>query len=128
MTKKKAQLLAAIAAMVVVAACLFGCGPTQTTAVVTLPGNASTGYTWDYAMDKTGVLQETSNSYSAEASGAEGSQTYEFKAVADGTVTIDFKYVSETDKNKASDISATYVYNVKGGNVTLVSKTEHIAK
>jgi len=100
-----------------------GAATDQTTVTVALPANATTGYQWNYIMDKDGIIEEQSSDYTTDDSatdktGVGGTQTFVFKAVADGTVTVSFTYARNWQGGDTSGEYATYVYTVKDGNIT----------
>ncbi len=62
---------------------------------LSLPGNPSTGYSWDYTskLDQL-VLKEINHEYLSDSTlvGAGGMDNWEFKAVGGGTATVSLKY------------------------------------
>jgi inhibitor of cysteine peptidase len=85
--------------------------------VVTLPSNASTGYSWKLAENSDeGVLQEVGHEYIATQTnlvGAAGKELWTFKALQDGTSTIHMEYIRpwEAGTPPAETFSLTVVVN-----------------
>lgn len=125
-TKKTAQLIAAIGTMAMIAYCLFGCSSSPETVTISLPSNATTGYVWRYSMSASDVLREVGSDYAVSSSkpgmvGVGGTQTYTFAAAGDGTVTIDFIYGRPWEDEGATP-DASYTYTVSRGHITLVGQ------
>ncbi len=65
-------------------------------AQIMLTGNPTTGYSWQYTIDDTSMLELSSDAYRSDATGDEdgagGTYTWDFRALKAGTTTITFKY------------------------------------
>lgn len=85
---------------------------------IELESNPTTGYEWEYSLDKEGIVEVEKDTYvpdenSNELVGAGGIQTYEIKGLKEGSVTLTLvykrsweddtietkKYVLEVDSN-----------------------------
>lgn len=98
--------------------CRTGCLPDTIT--VSLDANYTTPFKWNYTMSTEGVLEETRSRYVSDlnptgACGIDGTQYYTFKAVGDGTVTLNFSYnhVAHPDRERSPD--RVYVFSVSNG-------------
>lgn len=65
---------------------------------VALDGNPTTGYSWQYSMAPTGVVEEAANGYyqnyhERDLVGAGGTFVFDFKGVKEGTADVTFRYV-----------------------------------
>lgn len=84
-----------------------GCGKKENEVYkYSLDANPTTGYTWEYVMDKEGIVEVTKNEYVAsntdeDIAGASGKQEYEFKGLKEGDVTITFSYLRTWEENSA---------------------------
>lgn len=97
---------------------LLGSAFKAKTVDVELYANPASGYSWEYSMDKTGVLSFAKNTYtpdsSAILSGGGGTQEFTFRAVNEGTVNITFEYVNNLNKSVASRYVYTYTVTDDG--------------
>lgn len=63
---------------------------------IALEGNPTTGYSWNYTISDSSILELGSSHYQSEApegiDGAGGTDTWDFRALKEGTATITFKY------------------------------------
>lgn len=102
-------------------------GLTNDTVTVDLYSNPSSGYVWEYEMDRAGVmtLVEThyySDPFSMLTSGGGGTRSFTFRAVGSGTVRITFRYVKITGLEKVTASQYIYTYNVgTDGTISLYS-------
>lgn len=94
------------------------------TVEVELYANPTSGYSWEYSYDRTGVIALSEIYYlpdtSAILSGGGGTQKFTFRAVGSGTVNVTFRYV----KNIGKDVASTYVYTYsvdESGEITLLN-------
>ena len=92
----------------------------QSTATVSLKGNASTGYTWLYTADPTGIVKEKSSSYALDSNlpdpppGTGGTFVFEFEAVKEGEAELVFFYTRTWENSPAINV-ATYKAVVDAG-------------
>lgn len=74
---------------------------TSKTYKLELESNATTGFSWSYTIDKSGIVEFVKNEYvpneSNESVGVGGKQIYEIKGISAGTVTINFEYKQQWD-------------------------------
>ena len=70
---------------------------TKTVVTVSLDENPSTGYGWQYAVSKDGVLVLTDDSYHSDApagiAGAGGIRSFSFSGLKEGSALITFTYL-----------------------------------
>lgn len=88
--------------------------------------NATTGYSWSYALSEEGVLELLSDSYVEDEheegmEGVGGTQHYAFKAAAPGTVTLTFTYAQPWEGGDTAEVRA---YTVTVGEDLAVTCTE----
>ncbi|MCL2110765.1 MAG: protease inhibitor I42 family protein [Clostridiales bacterium] len=84
---------------------------------VTLPGNPTTGYSWQYTMEPEGVVREIANDYVQDEAddgmaGVPGVFTFVFEGVAEGMTQLDFTYGQPWDGGEMSDDVASYTLAV----------------
>lgn len=82
---------------------------------ISVPSNPSTGYSWMYFIDGD-AIEFTSESYvssstSPDVVGAGGTQTFVFKAVKPGTVTLTLSYARPWEEGNAAKVY-TIEFNV----------------
>jgi inhibitor of cysteine peptidase len=85
---------------------------------ITLPGNATTGYTWGILSNNGDVLQQAGDwTYQPESDreGAPGTFTIRFQGLADGTSTLKLGYKQWWDDAMKSDPTFDVTVNVSGG-------------
>lgn len=102
-------------------------GLTNDTVTVELYSNPSSGYVWEYEMDRTGVMTliEThydSDPFSLLTNGGGGKRSFTFRAVSSGTVHITFRYVKIIGLEKVTASRYIYTYTVgTDGTISLYS-------
>lgn len=92
---------------------------------INLRGNATTGYTWSYSVDKEGIIKEEVNKYTPDKAeegvvGTGGVQTYSFKSVKEGDVTITFKYAKSWEDNSTIETKTVKLHVDADGNISKV--------
>lgn len=91
---------------------------------VDLFSNPSTGYSWEYSMDKPSVLVLSDSYYTRDLtalSGNGGEDHFIFKAVKQGEVKITFKYVKHNNTYDDVNSEYNYYYSVDSdGKITLL--------
>lgn len=86
---------------------------------VLLQGNPTTGYSWQYTISDTSVIDISSDKYQTDAPegivGAGGTYLFEFRALKQGTATITFKYYREWlgETDTAPEDTVEYTVTVK---------------
>lgn len=75
--------------------------------------NPSSDYSWEYEMDKAGVLAYSESHYTPDSSSAlsgkgGGTKHFTFRAVAPGTVNITFRYYKYDNFEKV--VASQYIY------------------
>lgn len=104
---------------------LFNLNAPKTT--VELYHNPSSGYRWEYDMDKAGVLSYSKSHYTPDSDSAltgkgGGTQNYTFRAIGTGTVNITFSYYKYENGKKVVSSQYIYTYTVaEDGTITLKS-------
>ncbi len=104
---------------------IFNLNAPKTT--VELYFNPSSGYNWEYEMDKSGVLSYSESHYTPDSGSAMsgkggGTKYYTFKAVGEGTVNITFNYYKYENLKKVIVSQYVYTYTVADdGTITLKS-------
>lgn len=98
--------------------CRTGCIPDTIT--ISLDANYTTPFKWSYTMSNEGVLEETCSRYVSDLNptgltGVGGTQYYTFKAVGDGTVTLNFSYNHVAHPDRESSPDRVYVFSVSNG-------------
>lgn len=89
---------------------------TGDTLTLALEGNPTTGYDWEVESNDPAVLElsgEPEYSSESSATGAGGTYTYRFKAVAKGQVTLRLIYHQPFEKNVPPSKSCEVTINVK---------------
>jgi inhibitor of cysteine peptidase len=90
---------------------------------IQLDGNPTTGYEWDYSMDKEGIVKEVSAEYVQDSAdedieGAGGTYIFEFSGVEEGDVTLTFEYARPWEEVEPPQ-TVIYKLHVGGsGNIT----------
>lgn len=108
-----------IALVLFLGACLLlaGCsakGPQEVS--ITLPGNATTGFEWNYMLSAEGIIKEKSTSVTPDSTDEDivgsGSQyTWVFESVAEGEVDIIFAYARSFEEIDPA-FTLTYTFTV----------------
>lgn len=96
---------------------LAGCsekGPQEVT--ITLPGNATTGFEWNYLLSAEGVLKEKSTSITPDSTvedivGSGSQYTWVFESVGEGEVNIVFAYARSFEEYDPA-FTLTYSFSV----------------
>jgi predicted secreted protein len=93
-------------------------------AIVSLPGNKTTGYTWTYDQsDLAGIVKEASASYKVldqTKVGSSGIFTFIFSGVKAGKTIVHFKYERPWEKGKAAIAKVNFIFTVSAyGKVTV---------
>ncbi len=86
--------------------------------VIKLESNATTGYSWQLAEFKSGIVKKVSNIYvpsktEGRLAGSGGIEEWTFKAIAKGKVIITFEYVRPWEKDVPPIKRALYQVTVK---------------
>lgn len=87
----------------------------------------SSGYNWEYSMDKAGYLMLVGTDYKPDTGSAipgkgGGTKTFTFRAIRSGTVNITFSYTKTEGFDKVTATEYVYTYYIdKNGNITLVN-------
>ncbi|MGN0537535.1 MAG: protease inhibitor I42 family protein [Acutalibacteraceae bacterium] len=92
---------------------------------INLKGNATTGYTWNYSVDKEEIIKEEVNKYTPDKAeegmvGTGGTQTYSFKGVKEGNVTVTFKYAKSWEDNSTIETKTVKLHVDANGNISKV--------
>lgn len=87
--------------------------------VVQLYSNPSTGYAWRYSADKEGMVEETEHSYDPAATftgvqivGAGGQESWKFKGLQEGYVTLTFKYERAWNNDESQNQMKAFTYYI----------------
>lgn len=87
--------------------------------VVQLYSNPSTGYDWRYSADKEGMVEETEHSYDPAATftgirivGAGGQESWKFKGLQEGYVTLTFKYERAWNNEESTNKMRAFTYYI----------------
>jgi predicted secreted protein len=109
MKKHLGLLLVLCAAMLA-----LGCSEAQDSmATIKLEANATTGYTWVYAMTPEGVVREVSNEYIPDnnptnMSGVGGKHVFTFEAISAGEAELVFSYIRPSEQDVPAEKTVTY--------------------
>jgi inhibitor of cysteine peptidase len=85
--------------------------PAPDVVAITLEGNITTGYSWEYTMQPEGIVTEVESEYQpagAGRTGAGGTFTFRFQALNPGETEINFYYRRPWEKETAAASQATY--------------------
>ena len=97
------------------------------TITVDLYANPSSGYSWEYSFDKSGVLALNDSYYTPDPGSiltgrGGGTRHFIFKSVGSGTVRVTFEYVKEIGTERTVASRYIYTYNVAtDGTISLYS-------
>ena len=92
------------------------------TATISFYANATTGYSWEYSLDREGVVEEKSSDYVEDKHGKGmvgygGRQYFVFKGAKEGKATATFSYMRPWDADSKA-YSVTVYFEVDGnGNI-----------
>lgn len=110
--------------MIMLCACLLlaGCAPKgPTVATITLPGNPTTGFEWNFQISDDTVLKQTHTEYIPDAgedtdvAGSGGQYRWTFAAVKPGEVSLTFAYAQSFENlEPASLVTYTFEVDEKG--------------
>lgn len=83
------------------------------TCTISFDANSTTGYAWEYSLDKDGVIRESTNYYVENEHkegmvGYGGRQYYIFKAVKTGTTTATFIYRRPWEGGEQAYVATVY--------------------
>ena len=104
--------------IVLVLTLLFtGCGYNKGDMYITLTSNPSTGYTWESKFSEEGILDLVSSDYIEPDNtngmvGVAGEETFRFKPLKEGEVTITLKYRRQWEEEDESAYRLNYVIKV----------------
>jgi len=105
------------ATAVLCAVLLTACASGQKQYTVKLPGNATTGYSWQYTMEPEGIVKEVGNDYVQDEAeegmtGVPGEFIFVFEGAAPGKVELKFICSQPWDGGETSGDSAVYSLTV----------------
>ena len=124
---KKIKFIAIAIVMILCVGILVGCASSNNNGdkvfQIQLEGNPTTGYEWDYSMDKEGIVKEDSADYVQDSAdedieGAGGTYIFKFSGVKEGDVTLTFTYAQPWEDVEPEQ-TVIYELHVDGsGNIT----------
>lgn len=94
---------------------------------VELYATPSSGYSWEYSMDKVGYIMLVDTDYKSDTGSAipgkgGGTKTFTFKSIRSGTVNITFQYTKLDGFSKIVATEYIYTYYIDSdGTITLVN-------
>jgi flavodoxin len=84
-------------------------------ALVSLDGNPTTGYSWEYRQSKDGVVREVSKKYEPQKTSLAGSGgvfTFVFEGISQGETELTFEYLRPWEKNVKPAQTKKYIFKV----------------